>query len=421
MSNRMKDSQRRSVFLVCTLLAALAGAPAVAAQDQQADPSAQERLAPPPGTYLTPAPGRMQRTMTWIGTKIEGPDSRHDGFYPQMGGMITGSGLSLGPGFRQRMFGDRAVLDVSAALSWKRYRAINAQMTWPRLMGERLSLGAQAAYHDFTRVNYFGIGNASNEDDRTDYRIQNVDALGFATVHATSWLSVTGRAGMLRRLEIEPGTSSLYPSIGERFDDLTAPGLDRQPTFIHADVSIDADTRDVPGYPSRGGRYRLMTAAFHDRSFGEYSFRRVEADAAQYIPIGRSVLAFRGRLDVSQDGGREIPFYLLPSLGGANSLRGYADYRFRDRDLLMVNAEYRWPIARFVDLAGFYDAGAVGARVRSLTGEMHTDYGLGIRVHSTTHSLVRLDVARSVEGTRVMLNFSAPLGLPNKSIAPYVP
>ena len=29
MSNRMKDSQRRSVFLVCTLLAALAGAPAV--------------------------------------------------------------------------------------------------------------------------------------------------------------------------------------------------------------------------------------------------------------------------------------------------------------------------------------------------------------------------------------------------------
>ena len=36
-------------------------------------------------------------------------------------------------------------------------------------------------------------------------------------------------------------------------------------------------------------------------------------------------------------------------------------------------------------------------------------------------SLVRLDVARSVEGMRVSLSFSAPLGLPNKAIAPYVP
>ena len=87
----------------------------------------------------------------------------------------------------------------------------------------------------------------------------------------------------------------------------------------------------------------------------------------------------------------------------------------------MVNAEYRWPVARSVDLAGFYDAGAVGARVGSLTEDMHTNYGLGIRVHSSTHSLVRLDVARSVEGTRFCLNVSAPFGLPNKSIAPYVP
>ena len=75
----------------------------------------------------------------------------------------------------------------------------------------------------------------------------------------------------------------------------------------------------------------------------------------------------------------------------------------------------------FVDIAAFYDAGSVARRARLLTRDMHTDYGLGVRVHSATHSLVRLDVARSVEGMRVSLSFSAPLGLPNKAIAPYVP
>ena len=421
MSNPLNFSRRRTVIGVCTVLAGLASAPATA-QDPPAAPAEQERVAPPPpGTYMTPKRSFMQRTLTWVGTRIDSTDGPKDGFYARSGGMITGAGLSAGPGFRQHMMGDRAVLDVSAAMSWRRYRAIDAKMTWPDLLDERLSVGVQGTYHDFTRINYFGIGNASAEADRTDYRLANVDALGFASVRANSWLSLTGRMGMMQRVDIRPGTDSSVPSIDERFDDTTAPGLDRRPTFVHADVALDADTRDEPGYPSRGGRYRLSLAAFHDRTFGRYNFQRVEADAAHYIPLGRSVLALRGRLDLSKDGSFAIPFYLLPSLGGPNSLRGFADYRFRDRDLLMVNAEYRWPVHDFVDIAAFYDAGSVAPRARLLGRDLHTDYGIGVRAHSSTHSLVRLDVARSVEGTRVSLSFSAPLGLSGKAMAPYVP
>ena len=42
--------------------------------------------------------------------------------------------------------------------------------------------------------------------------------------------------------------------------------------------------------------------------------------------------------------GQEVPFYLLPTLGGSTTLRGFLDDRFRDRDLLLFNAEYRFPI-----------------------------------------------------------------------------
>ena len=252
-----------------------------------------------------------------------------------------------------------------------------------------------------------------------------MDVAGFATLQANPWLSVGGRVGVLRSVGIARGTSPLSPSTGDRFDEVTAPGLTRQPSFLHADMSLDVDTRDVPGYPTSGGRYRLSVASFHDRDYSRYSFRRVEADAAQYIPLLHKswVLALRGRMALSQtDAGQEVPFYLLPTLGGPTTLRGFSDYRFRDRNLLLVNAEYRWPIFRAMDGALFYDAGTVARSAGALSmRHPHTDYGVGFRFHTTTRTMARVDIARSAEGNRVMLTFTAPLGVPNRAVVPYVP
>jgi outer membrane protein assembly factor BamA len=199
--------------------------------------------------------------------------------------------------------------------------------------------------------------------------------------------------------------------------------LTQQPNYLHADVAMDVDTRDVPGYPASGGRYRLSMAMFHDQDFSRYSFRRVEAEAAQYVPLGRTVLALRGRLDLSHSGaGQAVPFYMLPSLGGSNSLRGYLDYRFRDHDAMLLGAEYRWPIHRTVDAALFYDTGAVAPATSALLGHTHSDYGVGIRVHSARHLLTGLDVARGSDGIRAVVSFAAPLGLrSSRTVAPYVP
>jgi hypothetical protein len=410
----------------CVFFAVCGSVSSVGAQETGAVgaiPTAQERATKAEGdAVVVTRANRLTRTFRWAQSKIGDSKAARDGFYPELGGMITGAGISVGPGFRQSLFGDRAVLDASAAVSWRRYKMMQSEIAWPRLMNDHLAVGGQVKYQDFTQVNFFGIGGDSLKANQTDYRLKDVDALGFATVRANPWLSITGRAGMLRRVDIDRGTSTLHPATQDVFDEASAPSLTRQPNYLHTDVAVDADTRDVPGYPTSGGRYRLSVAAFHDRTFAQYSFRRVEADAAQYIPLGRSVVALRARMDVTQAGeGQDVPFYLLPALGGAHSLRGYLDYRFRDRDLLMLNAEYRWPIVRVVDMAAFYDAGSVAPEASGLTRRVHTDYGLGVRVHSAKQMLVRLDVARSREGTRANLTFSVPLALPNRSIAPYVP
>ena len=383
-----------SLFCACVLLAVCGSVSSVSAQQTgaaAAEPAVQQPAASADGeAVVTTHHGRLTRAYSWAESKMDGSKATPDGFYPELGGMINGAGLSIGPGFRHNLFGDRMTVDASAAVSWRRYKMMQSQVSWPRLMNDRLELGGQIKYQDFTQVNFFGIGNDSLKSNRTDYRLKDIDTLGFAAVRANTWLSITGRAGILRRVGIERGTSTLYPATQNVFDEISAPSLTREPNYLHADVAVDADTRDLPGYPTSGGRYRLSVASYHDQTFGQYSFRRVEADAAQYIPIRRSVLALRARADLSQTGdGQTVPFYLLPSLGGANSLRGFLDYRFRDRDLLMLNAEYRWPIARVIDAAVFYDAGTVAPEASELTRRFNRDYGLGVRVHSAAHMLVR--------------------------------
>lgn len=345
--------------------------------------------------------GVLARTFSWAQNRIDGRSTSREGFYPRFGGMIPGAGPSAGVGYRHGLAGAGAIVDASAAISWRRYTMMQSQIAWPRLLNDRLSLGGTLQYGDFAQIDFFGIGNDSLKTERTDFRLRTLDALGFATVRANSALSVTGRAGLLRHIGVDPM---------------------QQPSLLHADAAVEMDTRDVPGYPARGGRYRISTAMFHDQTLSRYSFGRVEGDVAQYVPLGRSVLTVRGRIDLSQtSAGQEVPFYLLPALGGSNSLRGFLDYRFRDRDLLLMGAEYRWPIVRALDAAVFYDAGAVAPQASALANRLHTDYGIGVRLHSTTHLLARLDVARSREGMRTLLSFSAPMKLATRDIAPYVP
>ena len=50
---------------------------------------------------------------------------------------------------------------------------------------------------------------------------------------------------------------------------------------------------------------------------------------------------------------------MLPALGGGSSLRGYSSWRFRDQNALLLQAEWRIMVNRYLDLAFFYDAGKV--------------------------------------------------------------
>ena len=412
-------------FSVIAVVCALGTTPA-AAEDTRAEAASQERAAKAQTSPAVEHPGMFQRTFTWVDKKMASSGGAKDGLYPELGGMIPGAGLiSLGPGYRHRLFGDAAVIDASAAISSRRYSMMQSQIRWPALFSNHLSVGASARYRDFTQINYFGIGPDSDASMQTDYRLKNIDIVGSATVHPTDRLSIGGRVGYIRGLDITPGLSSIHPPAHDFFDETTAPGLTIQPRYEHADVFVQADSRDMPGYPTIGGVYRLGLATFHDLDGSGQSFRRVDADATQYVPLFHRnwTVALRGRVALSQTAaGNEVPFYLMPTLGGQNTLRGYSDYRFRDRNAAFVSAEYRWPVFRMMDAALFADAGSVAATAHGLLRErLDRDYGFGVRLHSETKSFASIDVANGREGKRISLSLTASFGGSSSNILPYVP
>jgi hypothetical protein len=121
---------------------------------------------------------------------------------------------------------------------------------------------------------------------------------------------------------------------------------------------------------------------------------------------------------------QQVPFYMMPSLGGANTLRGYSNYRFHDRHLLLASAESRWPIFAHVDAAAFVDSGTVAARAEDL-GLDKVVYGFGMRVHSHSSTTARVDVVHTDEGWKVMFRSSDPFNLARlkrwTAAVPFVP
>src|SRR6266849_1412350 len=144
---------------------------------------------------LAPEPHAITKVINWFDRELNQGGGPKDGFYPELGNMITGSGwISAGPGYRHQLAGGRAIVTASTAVSWKFYKMAQARFELPHLANDHVSVGSQVIYQDMLQVNYFGLGNDSLKANRSGYRLDETDVLGYATVRPTDWLSVNGRS-----------------------------------------------------------------------------------------------------------------------------------------------------------------------------------------------------------------------------------
>jgi len=124
------------------------------------------------------------------------------------------------------------------------------------------------------------------------------------------------------------------------------------------------DNRDRFYSPTRGAWIRARVNFFERVLGGNYAFTHFTVDARTYLPVfGNHVLAFQGKVEFQAG---DVPFQYLARFGGMYSMRGYYDGRFRDRDLVMAQLEYRMPLSGRWGLAAFCSGGTVGNRLSDL-------------------------------------------------------
>jgi Omp85 superfamily domain len=336
--------------------------------------------------------------------------SPREGLYARFGGMTTGSGLALGAGYRRYFAEERIFGDVSAALSTKMYKAVDAKARWAQLWDDRIEIWSDFHYRDYPQEDYFGPGEGSTRSARTSYDIESTDVVGRAVAKVLPWLSVGTDLGFFNPT-LGRGKDDSIPSIEQLFTDVAAAGLAEptQPNFLHNTVFAEVDYRDHRRNATRGGFYRVAFGTWEDVTLESYDHHRFDAEASQFFPLApKHVVAARVGLSyVNNETGHRVPFYFLPYIGGSDTLRGFHEFRFRDENVLFLNLEYRWRIIPYLHIAPFLDAGEVRADWEDIgPSGLKTSYGIGLRAGTEERVFVRIDIGTGGgEGTRLFFKF----------------
>ncbi len=360
---------------------------------------------------------------------------RYKDFYPRFGNLSPGSGLAPGLRFyKSRLGGSPLTLESSFANSFRQYRIADLQFgsfdklapdffIGPPEFGTPFEFGelrvqqvdrtrwfgyGELRYRYFPQEDYYGPGPDSRSGDRTSYLQEDFASDVVVGYQFAPWAASGVRAGY-RRYNIEPGTDSRFPTTQELFDEAAAPGLDRQPDFLMVNWGVFLNFTDTPGNPHRGGVLGISISRFDQRSGSEFDFTRFSVDARHYLPLGsrQRVLALRflGNFDDPGASGR-VPFFLQNSLGGALTLRGWPEFRFRDANSVYFSGEYRWEPAPAFEIALFYDVGKVYPTTENFEWEhFRKSAGIGFRFKTARRTLLRFDIGRSREGSRLQFRF----------------
>jgi hypothetical protein len=355
-------------------------------------------------SLLSRLPERVRRHLEKI--KQAGDTGAPDGFAATFGDIKRGSGFAPGVAYGHSLPSGTVVV-LKGVYSINNYKLVQMAAQSRPLLGNRVFLRGRARWQDAPSVRLYALGSEA-PDVRTGYAETKTEVSGEAAWTPLSAFRVLAGAGLE---QFDTGFAHNQGPAGLLLF-ASMPGAGADPRYVHSQTSAAFDLRDSPGYSRRGS---LIAAAFHNyhqTSGGPFSFQRVDAAAEQYIPIVRNKWVVYVNVHASTTmtaAGHEVPFFLLPDLGG-HDLRGFSDYRFRDRHSISWTAEYRWLALEFLDAAVFYDAGKTVANRASLNFEgLKSSVGGGIRLHGARATFLRLDVAHSREGLRFVIAFS-PVG-----------
>lgn len=323
------------------------------------------------------------------------------GWYFGTGSVYPGGGFTAGGGYRHYI-GYDSYVDANVLLSRRAYKKVGITGFTPNHFKSRVDLKGSIVWLDATQVAFYGLGDATEKADLANFRINRAYVEGAATVRPFKWIGL-GFEGGVDDYTQKPGQGP-SPSIEEVYTRESAPLLGDDPLYLRGEVSATAYWQRTPSYSRRGGMYTLAYEEFNPIRGNGGTFGFLRTELVQHVPIHREtwVVSLSSASESIVRKSDVVPYFLMPSLGGGSSLRGYATDRLRDRHTLLLSGELRWfPNRLGLDMALFMDGGTVAPfRSELVHNDFKIDYGVGIRFHSPTATVMRMDVAYGSEGLR---------------------
>ena len=406
----------RYVF-VC-MAAVLLAVPRIAAgQDSDTRAGQAEQQRAEKSNQLEPyTPGKVERALRlveerYLAQRLFNPPR---GLFTRWGGMPEGQGFTFGPAYRFSNYD--ASFTTTAAISIIGAYEATARLELPRPPGPLakpasrfLSFGG--LYHHLPREDFYGFGQQSSPDTHANFLLNEgrLDVTG--GLAPVEWFTVSGTAEY-RREEAGRGNDPLLPSIELLHTGAAAPASQTDLDFVRLGGQAYFNYAEAPQRAPVGGRYLFSTYKYLDQTADRFSFNRWEVDLQQYIPVftpSRLIALRANAVGVVPDAGNDVPFYLQPTLGGSHTIRAYPHQRFRDRNALVLQAEYRYILNDFMTGSVFYDTGKVAFDRKDLWDfdGMKNDYGISVRFGFAGIAALRAEIAwGGDEGTVYALRFS---------------
>lgn len=249
--------------------------------------------------------------------------------------------------------------------------------------GERFLLNGELSYYYKFPINYYGFGPDTDIDDKSviQYKVLIFNQRVLKKIAPNLFAGLQYRLTNLRDVQVDEDINEGDPTEERPSRLYERDARERQNTLISGlGPSALYDGRDNVLSAFRGN-YLEISSLFNGGALGsDFRFSRFLLDARHFQPLTKDNKTILATQLVGQFHTGRVPFRELANLGGEKILRGYYEGRYRDRQLIALQAEVRRHLFGRFNGVLFGGLGQVGNSLSSFDeGPLKATGGAGIR------------------------------------------
>lgn len=223
---------------------------------------------------------------------------------------------------------------------------------------------------------YYGLGNDIESADREklDYQRLYFNLRNRYRVYKGFYLGLAYYYNTLYNVTWDDGENSKFWNNPELLgtNGYRVSGLGPELTY---------DSRDIPSSPLRGSYLNIAYLSYGKWIGSEYKYQGLEFKLSQFFPVSQKRhwvlgLNFYGKLAWG-----DTPFDQIPGLGSDRIMRGYYNGRYREKNYMAAQAEWRMPVWKVVGITAWVGTGQVANNVGDYTWNgLKPNFGVGLRI-----------------------------------------